>query len=38
MFKAAHEINEELTKNKEGFLVGFVDEAYNLFDNQTLLY
>ena len=38
MFKAAHEINEELTKNKEGFLVDFIDEAYNVFDNQTLLY
>ena len=38
MFKAVHEINEELAKNKEGFLVDFVDEAYNVFDNQTLLY
>ena len=38
MFKAVHEINEQLTKNKEGFLVDFVVEAYNVFDNQTLLY
>ena len=38
MFKAVHEINEQLTKNKEGFLVHFVVEAYNVFDNQTLLY
>ena len=38
MLKAVHEINEVLTKNKEGFLVDFVGEAYNVFDNQTLLY
>ena len=38
MFKAIYEINEELTKNKEVFLIHFVNEAYNLFDDQTLLY
>ena len=38
MLKAVHEINEVLTKNKEGFSVDFVGEAYNVFDNQTLLY
>ena len=36
--KAVQEINEKFTKNKEGFLLDFVDEAYNVFDEQTLLY
>ena len=38
MFKAVYETNEKLTKNKEGFLLHFADEAYNVFDEQTLLY
>ena len=38
MFKAVQEINKELTKNKEGFFLDFVDEAYNIFEEQTLLY
>ena len=38
IFKAVQEINEKFTKNKEGFLLDFVDEAYNVFDEQTLLY
>ena len=38
MFKAIFEKNEELTKNKEIILIHFVDEANNLFDDQTLLY
>ena len=38
MFKAVQEVNEELTKNKEQFLIDFVDEAYNVFDKQTFLY
>ena len=38
MFKAVQEINEKLTKKKERFLLDFVDEAYNVLDEQTLLY
>ena len=38
MLKSLHKINEELTKNKERYLVDFVDNAYNVSDNQTLLY
>ena len=38
MFKAANEINEELTKNKEGFLLDFMNGAYSLFDKQSVLY
>ena len=38
MLKSLHKINEELTKNKERYLADFVDNAYNVSDNQTLLY
>ena len=38
MFKSGNEINEEIIKNKERFLVGFTDKAYDKFFNQTLLY
>ena len=38
MFKSLHKINEELTKNKERYLVDFVAKAYNVSDNQTLPY
>ena len=31
MFKVAHEINEELTKNKERYLLDFMNKVYNLF-------
>ena len=37
-FKAVQEINEELTKNKEGFLVDFTNELRTFFDEQTLFY
>ena len=37
-FKAVQEINEELTRNKEGFLVGFTNELRTFFDEQTLFY
>ena len=37
-FKAVQEINEELTRNKEGFLVDFTNELRTFFDEQTLLY
>ena len=38
LFKAVNEINEEIIKNKERFLVDFTDKAYDKFFNQTLLY
>ena len=34
MFKAVQEINKELTKNKEGFFLDFVDEAYIYLRNK----
>ena len=37
-FKAVQEINEELTRNKEGFFVGFTNELRTFFDEQTLFY
>ena len=37
-FKAFQEINEELTKNKEGFLVDFTNKLRSFFDKQTLFY
>ena len=37
-FKAVQEINEELTRNKEGFLVDFTNELRTFFDEQTLFY
>ena len=37
-FKAVQEINKELTRNKEGFLVDFTNELRTFFDEQTLLY
>ena len=36
-FKAVQEINEELTENKEGFLVDFTNKLRTFFDEQTLL-
>ena len=38
LFKSGNEINEEIIKNKERFLVDFTDKAYDKFFNQTLLY
>ena len=37
-FKAVQEINEELTRNKEGFSVDFTNELRTFFDEQTLFY
>ena len=37
-FKAVQEINKELTRNKEGFLVDFTNELRTFFDEQTLFY
>ena len=37
-FKAVQEINEDLTRNKEGFLVDFTNELRTFFDEQTLFY
>ena len=37
-FKAVQEKNEELTRNKEGFLVDFTNELRTFFDEQTLFY
>ena len=37
-FKAVQEINEELTRNKEGFFVDFTNELRTFFDEQTLFY
>ena len=38
LFRAIQEINEELTKNKEGFLIDLGDMVRDLFDDQTLFY
>ena len=37
-FKAVQEINKELTRNKEEFLVDFTNELRTFFDEQTLFY
>ena len=38
LFRAIQEINEELTENKEGFLIDLGDMARDFFDEQTLFY
>ena len=38
LFRAIQEINEELTKNKEGFLIDLGDMVRDFFDDQTLFY
>ena len=38
LFKALKEVNEELTKNKEGFLIDFSSNLHKFFNNQTLFY
>ena len=38
MFRAIQEINEELTKNKEGFLIDLGHMVRNFFEEQTLFY
>ena len=38
LFKALKEINEELTKNKEGFLIDFTSKLHKFFNDQTLFY
>ena len=37
-FKAVEETNEELTKNKEEFLVDFTNKLCIFFDEQTISY
>ena len=38
LFKAIQEINEELTKNKGGFLIDFSTKLHKFFDDQTLFH
>ena len=38
LFRAIQEINEELTKNKEGILIDLGDMVRDFFDDQTLFY
>ena len=38
LFKAVQEVNEQLTKNKEGFLVDFSSKLHEFFNQQLLLY
>ena len=38
LFRAIQEINEELTKNKEGFLIDLGNVVRDFFDDQTLFY
>ena len=37
LFKAVQEINEELTKNKEGFLIDFSSRLHKSLDDQIML-
>ena len=38
LFKAVQERNEELAKNKEGFLIDFSSRLHKSFDDQTMFY
>ena len=38
MYKAVQEINEELTKNKEGFLLDFTSRLHKIFEDELMLY
>ena len=38
MYKAVQEINEELTKNKEGFLLDFTRRLQRIFEDELMLY
>ena len=38
MHKAVPEINEELTKNKEGFLLDFASRLHKIFEDELMLY
>ena len=38
LFKAVQEINEELTKNKEGFLIDFSSKLHKFFNEEALFY
>ena len=38
LFKAVQEINEELTKNKEGFLIDFSSKLHKFFNEEVLFY
>ena len=38
LFRAIQDINEDLTRNKEGFLIDLGDMVRYFFDKQTLFY
>ena len=38
LFKVVEEMNEELTKNNEGFLYDFTGSLHHFFDVQTVIY
>ena len=38
LFKAVQEINEQLTKDNEGFLIGFSSKFHEFFKQQTMFY
>ena len=38
LFKAVQEVNEELTKNKEEFLIDFTSRLHKYFNEQPLFY
>ena len=38
MYKAAQQINKELTKNKEEFLLDFTSRLQKFFDDELMLY
>ena len=38
MYKAVQEINEELTKNKEGFLLHFTSKLHKIFEDELMFY
>ena len=38
LFKAVQEINEELTKNKDGFLIDFSCKLHKFFNEEALFY
>ena len=38
MYKAVQEIDEKLTKNKEGFLLDFTGRLHKMFEDELMLY
>ena len=38
LYKAVQEINEELTRNKEGFLLDFTSKLHKIFEDELMLY